>query len=261
MKHDPILHPHREGDDVALFAQRRKAIDLIATSRARAIRSALFGAYLFRKHPTRTEDADTRANWLRILNEQADALARATALVNGRDPNRDIPDEVCQWIGTHGKNRPRDVAAFTRMRDLTRDLCDAAASDDINALERALTVHFTVGRGGFFEMVTSFCDGMWADLDSQRHAEVDKAAATGTAITKTLTRLEHIGKHVRLVSLNASVEAARVGDAGRGLGVIAVEFKTLAEEIQMLATTARNDIAAMTHATRQTARDVVKSPT
>ena len=73
---------------------------------------------------------------------------------------------------------------------------------------------------------------------------VNRAAAE--AIGKTLTRLEHIGKHVRLVSLYASVEASRVGDAGRGLGVIAVEFKTLAEEIQMLAVTARADIAEMT---------------
>ena len=58
----------------------------------------------------------------------------------------------------------------------------------------------------------------------------------------TWTRLEKIGKHVRLVSLNASVEASRVGDAGRGLGVIATEFKSLAEEIQGLASNARSNI-------------------
>ena len=209
----------------ALFAQRRAAIDLIATARARSIRCALFGAYLFRPNPLEPESEDTRAQWLCVLEEQVQALSRAAALVHGSDPEGVVPQEVCTWIGEHGARWRDHAGAFNKLRDLSRAVATAAKQDDPKLLQTALKDHFVFGRGGFFET----------------------ANAAGTAITKTLTRLEHIGKHVRLVSLNASVEAARVGDAGRGLGVIAVEFKTLAEEIQMLATTARADIAAMTH--------------
>ncbi len=159
---------------------------------------------------------------------------------------RSVPEWVCDWIGQHGTACPKHVAAFVQMRDLTFDIVKAADADDKRQLRDALDAHLRFGRGGFFETVTEFCDGLWASLDATRHEEVERAAAAGKAIGQTLTRLEQIGKHVRLVSLNASVEAARVGDAGRGLGVIAVEFKTLAEEIQRLSVTARTDIAAMT---------------
>ncbi|WP_299774513.1 methyl-accepting chemotaxis protein [uncultured Tateyamaria sp.] len=232
--------------DAERFAQRRAAIDLIATTRARAIRSALFGSYMFRVNPLGPETGEKRAQWRAILNEQRDAIARSAALVQGTDPQMAVPDWVCEWIGQHGSENPKTVAAFVRMSDLTNDVALAAGGDDVRRLRDALDVHLRVGRGGFFESVTGFCDGLWAKLDATRHAEVERASAAGDAISKTLTRLEQIGKHVRLVSLNASVEAARVGDAGRGLGVIAVEFKTLAEEIQMLAINARSEIAAMT---------------
>lgn len=236
---------HALETDAERFAQRRSAIDLIATTRARAIRSALFGSYLFRANPFGPETAETRAHWRAVLREQYEALARSAALVQGSDPMQQVPDWVCDWIGQHGADNPRSVAVFVQMRDLTHDVVLAAEADDTARLRDALDVHLRVGRGGFFESVTEFCDGLWANLDATRHHEVERAEAAGKAISRTLTRLEQIGKHVRLVSLNASVEAARVGDAGKGLGVIAVEFKTLAEEIQRLATTARTDIAAM----------------
>jgi methyl-accepting chemotaxis protein-like sensor len=246
MKHVPSSSVLSVGNEVTLFAQRRSAIDLIATSRARAIRSALFGGYLFRPNPIHPEDEGTRSNFRKILREQAAALTRSSELALGRDPKGEIPEEVCAWIGRHGARMPTHAAALATMRDLTNNVVDAAEADCPDQLEKALNDHLLFGRGGYFETVTEFCDALWNDLDNRRHTEVETAIATGDAIIKTLKRLEHIGKHVRLVSLNASVEAARVGDAGRGLGVIAVEFKTLAEEIQMLATTARDDIAGMT---------------
>ena len=110
------------------------------------------------------------------------------------------------------------------------------------AFEKLLIDHAVFGRETFFPAISKLCDAFWSDLDTQRHAEMARANDSSDAIGSTLSRLEHIGKHVRLVSLNASVEAARVGEAGKGLGVIAQEFKSLAEEIQHLAQSARSDI-------------------
>ncbi|WP_187431591.1 hypothetical protein ROLI_022630 [Roseobacter fucihabitans] len=44
------------------------------------------------------------------------------------------------------------------------------------------------------------------------------------------------------MSINASMEASRAGEAGKGLAIIAQEFKTLAEEVQQLTSSAREDI-------------------
>lgn len=248
----PSLRAARAETEEALFAHRRAAIDIIATTRARTIRAALFGSYLFRTHPRAPEDEETRVMWRRVLGEQADAVARAVSILHGRDPTGDVPEEVCEWIGQHGAQWTSHRAAFETMQDLTQEVFAACESGDLRRMEAALDAHFTYGRSGFFETVTEFIDGLWNTLDTVRHEEMEHAEASGQAIARTLTRLEQIGKHVRLVSLNASVEAARVGDAGRGLGVIAVEFKTLAEEIQLLATTARADIQNMTQDMRVT---------
>lgn len=73
-----------------------------------------------------------------------------------------------------------------------------------------------------------------ATPEALRHA-IDRVATLRARVIR-------VGKHVRLVSLNASVEAARAGDVGKGLMVIAHEFKSLAEEIQSLAKDARGDM-------------------
>ncbi|WP_420012076.1 methyl-accepting chemotaxis protein [Tateyamaria sp.] len=241
----PLPAARQPRPDDALFAKRRAAIDLLATSRARAIRSALFGSYLLRPHPTKPESEETRTQWRAILQEQCDALERASILVKGSDPLDQVPKDICDWIGARGADLPEQTAAFERMHNLTRAVVDAASRDDVGALDAALQAHFAFGRGGFFESVSEFCDDLWSALDAARDREMKKAAATGGAIATTLTRLEQIGRHVRLVSLNASVEAARVGDAGRGLGVIAVEFKTLAEEIQHLSCREHSELSGV----------------
>ncbi|MEM6373597.1 MAG: methyl-accepting chemotaxis protein [Pseudomonadota bacterium] len=229
----------------ALFAQRRAAIDFVATVRAKTIRAALFGAYLYRLHPTTPEDEATRGAWRDIIKQQCDDMARLCQILTGRDPLGEMDHYICAWIAGHATAAPDAMRAFEQNRVLTFDILHAAEEEDAAALGAALEAHRAYGRSGFFEEVTVFCDGLWEHLDETRHREVLAAKTTAAAISQTLARLEHIGKHVRLVSLNASVEAARVGDAGRGLGVIAVEFKTLAEEIQHLAVTAGEGIREM----------------
>ena len=58
-----------------------------------------------------------------------------------------------------------------------------------------------------------------------RDAEAAQARAVGAK-----DRIEDIARTVRLISLNARVEAARAGDAGRAFGVIAEEIKSLSEQ-------------------------------
>ncbi|MEM6944618.1 MAG: methyl-accepting chemotaxis protein [Pseudomonadota bacterium] len=46
---------------------------------------------------------------------------------------------------------------------------------------------------------------------------------------EAVDRIDTISRTVRLIALNAAVEAARAGDAGRGFSVIAQEIKSLSE--------------------------------
>ncbi|MNZ33342.1 Methyl-accepting chemotaxis protein McpC [compost metagenome] len=60
--------------------------------------------------------------------------------------------------------------------------------------------------------------------------KVIKLRETATSVIKLLDVMQNITKQTNILSLNASVEAARAGLAGKGFMVIAVEIRRLAEE-------------------------------
>ena len=50
----------------------------------------------------------------------------------------------------------------------------------------------------------------------------------------TITHAEGVGKNIKFISFNASIEAARIGDMGKGFAVIATEIRELSGKTQSL---------------------------
>jgi methyl-accepting chemotaxis protein len=69
---------------------------------------------------------------------------------------------------------------------------------------------------------------------------VGRLEESAAAIGNIVELITQVSQQTHLLSLNASIEAARAGDAGKGFGVVAQEVKDLAQE----AGTAAADIAA-----------------
>ena len=68
---------------------------------------------------------------------------------------------------------------------------------------------------------------------AQDRQDADRAALTARDdATGACGEIETIAKTIRMISLNARVEAARAGDAGRAFGVIAAEIKSLSEQTE-----------------------------
>jgi methyl-accepting chemotaxis protein len=82
--------------------------------------------------------------------------------------------------------------------------------------------------------------------------DMDKRAHDISSIVDTINL---IAERTNLLSLNASIEAARAGDAGRGFAVVAEEIRNLADR----SAKATADIAAIIKALQDVAQEAVSS--
>src|SRR5215203_2304751 len=76
-----------------------------------------------------------------------------------------------------------------------------------------------------------------------------------TDIGSIVDTINLIAERTNLLSLNASIEAARAGDAGRGFAVVAEEIRNLADR----SAKATSDIGAIIKALQEVAREAVAS--
>ncbi|MGN0665822.1 MAG: methyl-accepting chemotaxis protein [Huintestinicola sp.] len=68
------------------------------------------------------------------------------------------------------------------------------------------------------------------ELQDGAYATVNSLAAKSLSIDEISKAIEQIAFQTSLLSLNASIEAARAGNAGRGFSVVAMEIRTLSNE-------------------------------
>lgn len=77
----------------------------------------------------------------------------------------------------------------------------------------------------------------------------EELSSSAQEISRMLSSIESIGQQTGLLSLNASIEAARAGKEGRGFAVVAEEIKKLATNSNDLALKAKENIAKINNQT------------
>jgi methyl-accepting chemotaxis protein len=82
--------------------------------------------------------------------------------------------------------------------------------------------------------------------------EVDSLESAASRIGDIVGLINEIAEQTNLLALNATIEAARAGEAGKGFAVVASEVKTLAEQTAKATGEISNQIGAVQQRTRAT---------
>jgi len=177
-------------------------------------------------------DSDTVRQ--KMLADAKQARLALDAVMPYFDFNSTLPDyhpDAVAWFRACMRRSPGQCRPFVQTAQKLHALQHIVETDPANALpaQREISA-FIIDTlapeiGAVLEILATEMEAqetkrkVWAE---HQRRESDTA----------VSRIQSISQMVRLISLNASVEAARAGDAGKAFGVIAHEVKALSEAIR-----------------------------
>jgi hypothetical protein len=214
----------------------RVLIDEIATSRGLVLQISLRVMSLHA-----APDDASRAQVLQELGEFVSHFKRNMTLLYGSGSFEGQPQDRIDWIRKiAGRARERKAAVLWVRDEIDQLYHDVSAGKNpgFAAARAFFDSHWPVVRDAMTQTIWD----LWADLDAQKLAAVAGLEQLHYTLETTLRDIKKISFSVRLTALNASVEAARSGDAGAGFTVIASEIKNLAEQIQAAADRAEDTV-------------------
>jgi methyl-accepting chemotaxis protein len=178
--------------------------------------------------------ADSLSRVVDVATQTADDVTHSAGdLASASQQISDTANQVSQavtQVSAGAEAQVQQILAVTRSLDSIRDGADgvAAGAEEVQALAASIQGQ-AAGKRAELERTLSILVDV-RTIVRQAAEEVRALNATVGDINKFVVSVGRIADQTNLLSLNAAIEAARAGAAGRGFGVVADEIRKLADQ-------------------------------
>ncbi len=196
------------------------------------------------------------------IKTTSQSLARISAdIKDSIVSTQEISDGIGQAITIVAEEAQVEVTSIHKVKELfengkSKMVLSMEASKDMDSAVRSAVSNIESGS----DYVDNLSKEMKEALNTMTLVEKLATDLIGKnkIINNILTSVNNISKQTNLLSLNASIEAARAGDAGKGFSIVAQDVRRLAEESNMLTHQIESILKEMEENAINVSKEIVK---
>jgi len=147
-----------------------------------------------------------------------------------------VPPELHAWIAAVLAPRRAAYDALTGLFERKAATGLAWARGDGAASPEILAELVEIASASLLDELNDLVRGLNEQLTLTSREERDHVDHAGADIGAMLDEIQRVSLNIKMISVNALIQASRAGEAGRGFSVIAKEIRELSDHMQSIAT-------------------------